>query len=488
VHDFEVAWAWMDKTHIVSNFISAPGNSITDGFGSNFKLTTIFSAQMQPIVADGHAFFGSMNGTMYAVDSLTGANDWDFDAAGPIMGSAAYDQDVLVFGSMDGKVYGLDADDGSLIWQFPTGAGISAAPVIHDGIVYVGSRSGSFYAIDVLTGSQEWKYDVRDPNNSNFNKAPIMAPAAISEDGNTVLFGAENLNFYGLNTSNGAEKWTPKKLVGQSFLHAWPVVKGDYVVVRTMSSLEGAEGLMDNVLAGLAANPTWSEEKTAILNWLNQNPHQKSMYVFQISTGTEPYQVAMGRVTGNNYTAHPPVVDNQNRLLTYWRSKHSTLFNDQGTFGSVYCPDISAMDLTTGDRVTIANSQTTKLSCPELDNGFQPTIGGNQLYLFNHFRGTHTINLSTGQKWGITSPMSVTGDSCPAGSFRGTGEFWGVPILYYGNDADNGECYPANSIPPKAFSNTTGFAGITIASTNGQSLLYINETDAGAIVAIRHDQ
>jgi hypothetical protein len=474
--NYEVAWAWADPTHIVKNFVSAPNNTITSGFEVGFKFNTVIGQQVQPIVADSKVYFGSMNGVMYAVDALLGDNRWQFSTGGPILGSAAYSSGVVVFGSMDGKIYGLSSSNGSQIWSYQTGAGINAAPTIHNGVVYVGSRDGKFYSLNASNGSVRWIYNTRDVSNTNFNLAPIVAPAAVSEDGSLVFFGAENMNFYGLRTSDGGEQWAPKKLVGQSFLYSWPVVSGNKVIVRTMSSLEGAEFVMESVLTGLPANPTWAQEKAAILSWLTSNPNQKTMHVIDTTTGVEPYQVAMGRVTGNNYVPHLPVVDNSNRLLTYWRTKVPSFIQNGICFGTAYCPDISAMDLNTGDRVLLTNNSGNKLA-PELDNGFQLTVGGNYLYFANSFRGTHSINLTNGNLTRLTSTMA----HWDCGNFRG----WGFNIIYYGNDGQP-DCTTVEPRPPKAFQDSIGFSGVAIASINGTPMLYVNEPDAGFIVGIRH--
>lgn len=489
--DYEVAWAWVDKNHIVQNFVSAPGNNITDGFEQDFKFTVIFSEQVQPIIADGRTFFGAMNGVMYAVDSLTGNNIWDSASEGSILSTAAYFNNILIFTSMDGKIYGLNADTGYLVWSYKTGAGINSAPVVQDDTVYVGSRDGKFYAIDANTGNLRWSYETRIPGqpNSVFKKAPIVAPAAVSKDGSKVFFGAENMYFYALNTADGSEVWIPKKLVGQSFLYTWPVVKDNVVITYVISSLIGAEEEstgMEQVLDSISANPTWQEERDAILNFLQQNAYQKIIYVFDVNTGQEPYQVAMGRVTGTNYPPHSPVIDNQDRLLTYWRSKHSTLFNDQGTFGSIYCPDVSEMDVNTGDRITLNIPAVGKISCPELDNGFQPTVGGDWLYLHNHFRGAKVINLVTGISRGITGTLACNdGAGWRGGNCNGC---WGYQIIYYGNDNDPRGCGGLNYegvVPPVIYNPASGFTGITIAETSGQSMLYINEGNSHAIVAVR---
>lgn len=476
--NYQVSWAWFDENHIVRNFVSEPYKNITDGFGSGYQFNVIFARQMQPIIADGKAFFGALNGKFYIVDSLTGNNYWSHQTQGPIFSTAAYSQGIAVTTSMDGAIYAFDVAAKTLKWHYQTLAGINASPVIHTNVVYVGSRDGNFYALNLTTGALLWRYQTRvtTETNSFFKQAPILSPAAVSEDGSTVFFGAENMYFYALNTTNGTEKWTPKKLIGTSFLYSWPVVKGDKVIIRTMSSLPGSEWLMEDVLDALPTDPTWTQEKTAINNWLTNNPNQKTMYVFNVNTGIENYQVAMGRVSGDGYPPYPPVIDNQNRAITYWRTKRATFVYDGPCFGTKYCPDISVLDLTTGDRIKLINplSNAHRIA-PELDNGYMMSVGGNYLYLHSHFRGLHSIELSTGKLTRISHHSAKWN----GGDWRG----WGYQIIYYGNDEQPAQTN-TNARPPQIHANPYGYSGTAVATTNGKTLLYVNEALGGGIVAI----
>jgi len=477
------AWTWIDKTHIVKNFTSTPFKSINDNFEAGFKSTIVFSGMMQPVVANGRTFFGAMNGTMYAVDSVTGDNRWDYTSGGPILNTAGYTNGVIIFGSMDGNIYGLNETDGSLKWTFTTKSGVMTAPAIVGNNVYLGSRDGSFYAINAVTGAQIWKYSTRDVGgNSAFNNAPIVGSAAVSEDGSTIFFGAENMNFYALNATNGTEKWTPKKVVGQSFLYTWPTVKGNLVITRTMSSLQGSEYTMETQLDGLSANTDWTTQKNVILNWLATNPEQKIMYTFDVNNGYEPYQVAMGRVTGNNFPPHSTVVDNSNRILSYWRVRDASFISSASNacFGTKYCPDISAMDPATGDRVKLTNNSSLKIA-PELDNGFQLTVGGNLLYFHNHFRGTAVVNLDTGALTWMTRPRAVW----DCGNERARG----FQIIYYGDDGvSTSVCnpQPPDPIPDRIYNAADGFSGVAIGANNGTGMLYINERDINGITGVKH--
>lgn len=477
---YRLKWAWFDKTHITRNFLSVRNASITDAFGTGFAATNVFAEQIQPIIAEGKVYVGTMNGVFYALDALTGDTRWEFASGGPIIHTAAYNSGVVVFGSMDGQIYALNTANGALRWKYKTGAGVNAAPIITHGLVLVGSRDGRFYAVDLSTGALRWSYTTRvEPANtaSPLNGAPIITPAVASEDGNIVMFGAENMYFYGLVTDTGAEQWPPKKLIGQSFQHGWPVVANGRVVVRTMSSLVGAEFLMEAELDSLPANPSWTQEKAVTMNWLTKNPNQKTMYVFDVRTGQEPFQVAMGRVSGNNHTPFPPVLDYSGRLLTYWRSRTATFTSTGACFGTKYCPDISGLNLTTGDRITLSPGTNGQFS-PELDNGFLLTSGGQYLYAFSAFRGSFAINLATGNVTRIATNLAK--EDCA--DYRN----WGFSVIFFGNDSVPDSCADMSSkVPALPFETTSAYAGISIATTGGTSILYTAES-YGFIAAYEH--
>ena len=476
--NYEAAWVWLDKNHVVKNFVSAPGASITDNL-PGFKYGNLIARQVQPIVANGKVFFGDMNGTVFAVNAATGDNLWDHPTGGPILHTLAYDSGTVVVPSMDGKVYALDENTGAEKWTYQTGAPLKAAPVINNGTVYIGSQDGYFYALDISNGNLKWKYATRvEPADANspFNLAPVIAPAAVSEDGSTVFFGAENTYFYALNTSDGSEKWAPKKLVGQSFKYSWPVVKGNLVIIRPMSSLHEDGSVMEGVLDSMSADPSWTEEKATMSAYLQANPQQKSIYLFNIDTGQEPYQVAMGRLASFNEAPVPPVIDNQNRVLMFWRSKVATFLFNGSCWGTKYCPDMSAMDLTTGDRMKLNNTNTSRFNV-EVDNVFSTTVGGDYLYLNNSWRGVSSIRFSDG---------NLTRIEIFAAAFDCAYARW-FQIVLYGNDTATG-CPQADPRAPMTYKQNTSplGSGTVVANIAGNNMLFVNDAMTGAIIGIRH--
>lgn len=484
---YEVACAWLDESHISTGFSSATNTSITDDafvtpdLPDNYTFPVIVPERMQMIVAEGIVYFGAQNGKMYAVDAEDCSNVWSYDTQSlGIIGSPAYSSGHLVFGALNGKIYDLDPETGDLQWSYQTAAPVVAAAVVDNGKVYIGSRSGVFYALNLSDGSLAWSYNTRvEPADSTsiLNLMPIVAPAVVSEDSATVIFVAENLFAYALSTADGSEAWSPIKLTGQGTWYTFPVIVDGKVYISTASSKHGAEETstfdtngsdnFEELLDGMASDVTWSTEKSEVLDYLSRNPYQKVWHVFNVSDGTVPYTLAMGRVTGNNQAPFPPAVHPTYGPMLYWRSRTSTLLSGS-TFGSDYCPDISGMDTSTGDRTKISLANTAP--CPELDNGFWLTIGGSILYMQNPFRGVRTVNLSTGTGRYVLSQLA----KFDYGDFRAQG----YDVILYGND-DSEYPYEDDIRLPLLSKPVSGNSGISLATVNGTNYMYLTGSSGG---------
>jgi outer membrane protein assembly factor BamB len=99
-------------------------------------------------------FVGSRNGVFYALNALTGALIWQYQAGGPISHSAAYKNGVLYFAAQDAHAYALNASTGALVWksaQLP-GPGFTAFwPVI-----YTHPATGKDYV--VFSGGEGYRF------------------------------------------------------------------------------------------------------------------------------------------------------------------------------------------------------------------------------------------------------------------------------------------------------------------------------------------
>ena len=112
---------------------------------------------VQPVVAGGKVFVGTLRGIVHAMDGDTGRDVWSFAAGGPVLHSCAAAGGRLLFGCADGKFYAVDIATGELAWNVQTPAAIWNAPVAVDGTALVGSRDGTLYACALADGSVRWR-------------------------------------------------------------------------------------------------------------------------------------------------------------------------------------------------------------------------------------------------------------------------------------------------------------------------------------------
>lgn len=145
-----------------------------------------------PAFSNGAVYFGSGDGTVYALDAITGALRWSFKTGDVVHSSPAVANGLVYVGSWDTFLYALDEKTGELRWQFQTGAdpqyhnqmGIQSSPVVAHGVVYFGCRDNKVYAVDALKGTKLWS---RDNDGSWVNSSPAV-------DGNDLWYATGDTN------------------------------------------------------------------------------------------------------------------------------------------------------------------------------------------------------------------------------------------------------------------------------------------------------
>src|SRR5579862_2456247 len=94
-----------------------------------------------------------------------GVEKWSFQTGGQIRGGPVVGSDgTIYFGSNDGTIYAVNPD-GSLKWSYQTGPGIvdvgwtnCAAPLVGNGVVFVEGGAYEVDALDIKTGQPKWTY------------------------------------------------------------------------------------------------------------------------------------------------------------------------------------------------------------------------------------------------------------------------------------------------------------------------------------------
>ncbi|KAG2489661.1 hypothetical protein HYH03_011773 [Edaphochlamys debaryana] len=135
---------------------------------------------LNPVVADGRAFFGSAGQRVHAYDAKTGRVLWLFDSGAGAGTSAAlwrtpgfgpqgaYAGGMLFYGGGDNAWWSLNATDGSPVWTYrleDMDFTAASSVAVHDGILYatatpfystVKPRATRILALDARTGEEVW--------------------------------------------------------------------------------------------------------------------------------------------------------------------------------------------------------------------------------------------------------------------------------------------------------------------------------------------
>lgn len=356
-----------------------------------------FADGMQPVHRDGVIYALDQEGQAYAIAMADGSTKWVGQNPGGSMNSPAIAQDVLVCASMSGRVTALKLADGTEAWHVETGRAISGSPALLDGTVYVANHGGWVYAIDSATGDVQWKQHLSSPS-----------IGGICADENGVYLGVEDMTFHALDRATG-EVRAQHKLIGQSYRMLWPMVYDGQLYVQTNGAIcNGSEGVLDDVLAS-GENP--EQEYDNLMRWLAGDnnggkwrwggPDWRHFFVMKTADLSEPFIVPNGPIEGCGTPAEPPVVDNEGRVLLWWRTKFPTFTAPQGGFGTRFGLDISAVDPATGRRVPIDNGKFCGQYPLETDNLFGLTVGADTIFLRQRFRGTHGLHLKRSEHYFI---------------------------------------------------------------------------------------
>lgn len=171
-----------------------------------------------PAVNASIAVFQSIDGRVFALDTLSGEQRWSFDNPVPILilrGAAtpliANDRVYVAFAN--GKVAALDADTGAPLWERraaePTGRSelerlvdISNNMIVEGGGVFVGSFQGSVSVLDEESGRPYWTKE--------------MSTTTQMASGRGVLFLADHTgHVWAIDQRSGDTLWKQDALYGR---------------------------------------------------------------------------------------------------------------------------------------------------------------------------------------------------------------------------------------------------------------------------------
>ena len=101
-----------------------------------------------PAVTDTSLYVGDLNGLLYAVNPVSGEEQWRFEAAGGIYASPLVVGDTVYIATQKGSVYAVDGQSGEELWQLTLDAGVNEPMAFADGVLYLRTSDGAVVAIE----------------------------------------------------------------------------------------------------------------------------------------------------------------------------------------------------------------------------------------------------------------------------------------------------------------------------------------------------
>jgi hypothetical protein len=298
-----------------------------------------FMAGVQPVVADGTVFVGTMAGVLHAIDDESGRDIWTFKTPGAILHTCAVDRDKVLFGNAEGKIYAVNTTQGTLVWSVQTGAAVWNSPLVYDGVVIIGSRDGKLYAIGSDNGTIQWAAQAG---------GPLLSSPALDANKGHVYVGSEDMHVYAFDFHSGARLWRSDKLPGVSFRGYHPVVAPDGSVMVTVTPVlsldsftpilhdmvreifgdfaswrhtkeENARLRIDN-FALMEKPDTYEAQLRYIRKRLTKQPVFQTFFVLDPKTGKQKFVAPIVYAESMNGTGAPPVVTEDGKVIVKYRA------------------------------------------------------------------------------------------------------------------------------------------------------------------------
>lgn len=336
---------------------------------------------------DPTVYVGSSEETFYAVDALSGEEQWRF--SGPYYGE--YDGGIVVNGTLytaqDEVLYAFDAKTGEKEWLFLDGSleHATSATVV-GGIVYIGSDSGDLFAIDAETGEEQWCF---------IDSTELIGPAVFRNartplvSGETAYFAISKLTDYENNTHEG-------------FLYAINVESGEQAWEFSQPTGE------------VLPSPTVAYDTVYIPT------ENGKVYAVDTETGEMVWRFTQA----SRYTVRPIAIADGTAYVAF---EHG----DCGRYGDCTSDgNLFALDAETGEQ---------KWTSPDSLNIYSgPTVGTEKVYVSSRDGTLNALDADTGDiLWQFTEPSSEI-DVCPTVAdglvYVGTGD-----TFLYAVDTETGE-------------------------------------------------
>ena len=291
-----------------------------------WSFTTGDTVHSSPSVVDGVVYVGSWDDNVYALNATNGVKLWSYTTGNAIYSSSAVINGVVYIGSYDSIVYALNATTGVKLWSYTTGGEVHSSPAVVGGVVYIGSGDGNVYALNAITGVKLWSF-------TSGNYYYTSSPAVV---GGVVYIGSFDGKVYALSATTGAKLWS---YTTGNTVFASPAVRNGVVYIDSADgnvyALNAASGVK---LWSYTTGSTDSSSPAVVDGIVFVGSSNDKVYALNATNGVKLWSYTTGDAVGSS----PAVVDGK----VYVGS------ND----GKLYCFGLPASIRLTGAGITTGGS------------------------------------------------------------------------------------------------------------------------------------
>jgi len=201
----------------------------------------------RPVIDGNSIYVGALDNKMHSFVASNGAEIWSVRTKNWVAGTALVSSGAVYFGSDDGTVYAVDSNGGNTRWAAQTQLAIQTQPEVGTlggkEVVFIGGSDRSIYAISTDTGEILWKTSVGSAVGS-----PLFYK-------NLVVFGAADGVVYAYDTERACSITQPMEgdIQGPKEL----VVSGKYV----------SQSSGPTVYVGFNEGGNWQQTNTTEDGW-----------------------------------------------------------------------------------------------------------------------------------------------------------------------------------------------------------------------------
>ena len=175
--------------------------AVGNGQGDNYT-------EITPAVDGDNIFAASENGTIIAVDIVSGDVNWRRRLDTPVTGGVGAGDGVMMIGTQDAELLVLNQADGELIWRSPVSSEVLSPPETNGDIVVAQTVDGKLVALDRETGEQRWIYETTLPALTlRGTSKPVITPLG------SVVAGFSNGTLVSVSAEDGVWRWEERVAV-----------------------------------------------------------------------------------------------------------------------------------------------------------------------------------------------------------------------------------------------------------------------------------